>query len=74
MEYTNKYTVFLTPQFLEELAQIYRYLIFTFKIPTTAYKIYDNIKNKTFTLNYSPERYSKIYDKFNNRNFSKNSY
>lgn len=60
MVYINKYTIKSTPSFEREFENIYNYIIYTLKEPSTAKNFYTQVTKKIYSLEYFPERYTKI--------------
>lgn len=69
MTYNDKYIIRQTSSFEKELEKIYLYITFRLKEPKIAKKIFRKVKKEIYSLQYSPERYTKIFnDKNTNRN------
>ncbi len=64
----DEYKINLTLQFQDELDKIYYYIYYSLHAPKTANKLHQKIKKSVYSLNFSPERYSKIYGLNNLKN------
>lgn len=60
MTYTNKYIIQPTPSFEKELENIYNYIVYKLKEPSTAKNFYTQVTVEIYSLQYFPERYMKI--------------
>lgn len=60
MDSTNKFTIFQTADFEEELENIIYYFRKKLKEPIIAEKFYNDVINKILSLCFMPERYMKI--------------
>ncbi len=60
MEYNKKYLISPSPSFEQEFINIYNYIAFTLNSPNSANKLYHQITNAIYSLQYYPERYTKI--------------
>ncbi len=72
MESIKKYNISWSPNFQDELGNIYNYINNVLHEHSIAVKLYDNIINEIYSLNYFPERFSKVYNfKFKSRDLRK---
>ena len=73
MTLNKKYTIFLTTTFKKELNEIIYYIKYNLKEPSIAKKLYEEIINKIFSLQFMPERHKLVKSKnsisINLRNF-----
>lgn len=60
MSYNNKYQVFPTDTFKEELGDIIYYIKRKLKEPLIAKRLYQNVIKQINSLNFMPERYDRI--------------
>ena len=72
MDSTNKFIIFQTADFEEELEKIIYYINKKLKEPNIAEKFYNDVINKILSLSFMPERYMKIkVSKDNHRDIRK---
>jgi len=56
----NKFEIFFSSTFKEELDNIYNYIYSSLNSPITAVKFYKMVKNSIQNLDFFPERFPKI--------------
>lgn len=57
---SNKYSVIYSPDALEDLKDIYSYIAFELRVPDTAQKQVNHIREKVRSLDFMPARYSLV--------------
>lgn len=67
MTLTNKFTIFSTANFEEELQNIIYYISYKLAEPMIANKFYDKVIKTIYSLQYLPERYLRVSDFVNKK-------